>query len=95
MAAIETKLAGYKASDATNGRPLCDITPKQCYRLLVDADSCCQHCGEEMLMFGWGEDAERRQWTQDRINWRTGGHTRDNVKVAHLSCNENHEFEES
>ena len=95
MAAIETKLAGYKASDATNGRPLCDITPKQCYRLLVDADSCCQHCGEEMLMFGWGEDAERRQWTLDRINKRTGGHTRDNVKVAHLSCNENHEYEES
>ena len=61
----------------------------------MDADSCCQHCGEEMLLHGWGEDAERRQWTLDRINWRTGGHMLDNVRVAHLSCNEGHEYEES
>ena len=87
MATIQTKLAGYRASDLAKGRPLCDITPTQCYRLLQDADSRCHLCTDDMLMFGWGEDAEGRQWTLDRVNWRTGGHTWDNVKVAHLSCN--------
>ena len=87
MATIQTKLAGYRASDLEKGRPLCDITPTQCYRLLQDADSRCHLCTDDMLMFGWGEDAEGRQWTLDRVNWRTRGHTWDNVKVAHLSCN--------
>ena len=87
MAAIQTKLAGYRASDLAKGRPLCDITPKQCYRLLQVADSRCHLCTDDMLMFGWGEDAKGRQWTLDRVNWRTGGHTWDNVKVAHVSCN--------
>jgi hypothetical protein len=68
--AIDTKLAGYKSSDAAKGRPLCDITRAQCYSLLMKADSRCEHCGEEMLLHGWGDDAKRKQWTLDRINWR-------------------------
>jgi hypothetical protein len=92
--AIRARLAAYRASDKKEGRPVCDLEPADVRSMLDACGNACPTCGCRMALFKSAKDA-RDLWVLDRRNWKTGGHTRDNVVVKCQACNDTHDHEEA
>jgi ATP-dependent exoDNAse (exonuclease V) alpha subunit len=95
--AIRSRLASYRASDTKEGRPVCDLTPTDVRAMLDASGNNCPTCGCRLALFKSTKDAssDRNLWVLDRRNWKTGGHTRGNVCIKCLGCNDTHEHEEA
>lgn len=85
---IRAKLSAYGASDKASGRAVCDLTVNEVWDLIQDSEeSCCiSDCACTLRLSG------KQQWTLDRLD-NSGGHTRGNVRVMCLACNESHAHE--
>jgi hypothetical protein len=89
---LSAKIAAYRTDDLAKGRPPCDVAVEDFLGLLEAAGDCCTHCGAGMKLLDYAK-GDRQQMTLDRVD-NAGGHTRGNVVVACLGCNESHKFEQ-
>jgi hypothetical protein len=88
---LQAKLSAYRSDDVSKGRPPCDVTVEDFLGMLEAAGDCCAHCGEGLKLLDFVK-GDRGQVTLDRVD-NAGGHTRGNVVVACLGCNQGHGHE--
>ena len=93
-ARIERKIDGHKKADSEKKRCYASseyVDAATVMRLLQQQGGCCCHCNEEVLL-QWKESAgtrDTRQFSIDRIN-NDVAHTKNNVVVSCLRCNNAH-----
>jgi hypothetical protein len=92
LKACNARVAGYRASDVALGRPVCDLSGADMLADIRAVGGDCPRCGEPMKTYDH-KKRDPRMATYDRVNCKTGGHTRDNVEVCCLGCNVGHEHE--
>jgi len=89
---LRAKLSAYRSDDISKGRPACDVSVDDFQKMLEAAGDCCTHCGEEVKLLDFAK-GDRQQVTLDRVD-NSGGHTRGNVVISCLACNESHLWEQ-
>lgn len=90
--ALAAKVASYRADDTAKGRlPACDLTAGDLLDMVEACGATCVHCGEGLKLLDFTRH-DPRQVTLDRIR-NSEGHTRGNVVVACLGCNQSHAYE--
>jgi hypothetical protein len=88
---LAAKIAGYTHDDRAKGRSVCDVTVDSFHQMIEDCGRLCAHCREEVKLLDFRKK-DTKQVTLDRIN-NDMGHTRDNVVIACLKCNQSHHYE--